>query len=340
MIECSVIIPFCNEGPNIVFTIQSIIEELDGFCKYEIIIVDNMSDEWIQCTAGYYECGNRKKPFIKGDRTWPIRSRIYFSNPYKGRTINTMFFRKGIVKYYQYDQKLGHWNAKNFGISKSSGKYLFFLDGHCIMKRDSLKKMITWMNNTKEPIGGLHAYICYMLDSRRLEYFPQKKTFGYRFCSAQPNKTEPYKVCVMSTCGMMCPRTVIEKLGAWHPEFGIYCGGESYINWKQSTCGYAHWIHPEAVCWHYAENRGYSWNYDDKVRNEFIAAYTVGGNKFLEEQSVQRKAKPGSRVKAIELIANDVIIKCKDDRDFIKKNQVITFDEYIDWWEKNPGKWK
>jgi hypothetical protein len=137
---------------------------------------------------------------------------------------------------------------------------------------------------------------------------------------------------------MLSPRSVIDKLGAWNPEFGIYGGGESYINWKQSTCGYDHYIHPEAVCWHYAEKRGYAWNHTDFVRNSFIAAYCVGGYDFLNQQVELRKKK--DRHEVIDGLAKDVIEKCKEDMEFIKKNQVISFEDYITYWEKNPGNWR
>ena len=321
--ELSVIIPYCNEMPQVAFTAQALVEELEGFCDYEIILVDNLSDPIVTCKAG--------------EREFPIRSRTYFNSP-KG-PMNTWLFRTGRIKNFIYDDKKGHWNAKNYGIANSTGKYLFFLDAHCIMKRDSLRKMIRHARylDTTEPWGGLHAYINYMLDSHSLEYKVQKKTFEYQFCSKQPGHDKPYKVCVMSTCGMMSPRSVFDELGAWHPLFGIYGGGESYINWKQSTCGYHHWIHNEAECWHYAEKRGYSWNYTDFVQNSFIAAYVVGGDKFLNEQAELRKEKDKSAL--IDQLVANVKKECGAERELIKSKQVETFEQYINRWEANPGTW-
>jgi GT2 family glycosyltransferase len=347
--DCSVIIPFCNEGPNVVFTIQSIIEELDGFCKYEVIAVDNQSDWYIDCTVK-----NERMPLMAGrERPYPVRSRAFFQGPpgskRDGAIISTMYFRKGIVKYIQYDDKQGHWNAKNAGIEASSGKYLFFLDAHCIMKRDSVRKMIEFLRDPpEEQIGGVHAYINYMLDSRSLEYRPQKnKFYGYQFCGHQREPyhvngerllrfpTKPYKVCVMSTCGMMCPRTVIEDLGGWHKEFGIYCGGEGYMNFKQSTCGYHHWIHPGAQCWHWAEKRGYQYWHSDYVRNEMIAAFVCGGEKALQFCVDGRGNSAG-----VQALAADVREKCAAEREFIKSRQVESLEEYFDRWIANPGVWK
>jgi glycosyltransferase involved in cell wall biosynthesis len=350
LMDLSVIIPLCNEMPQVAFTVQGMIEELEGFCEYEIILVDNMSHHHVDITAG--------------ERTYPAFSRNYFYKQDTGRIMSTWFYRKGKIKYFQYDEKQGHWNAKNFGISKSKGKYLFFLDAHCIMKRDSVRKMLEFSRyyeganmvspcypNSQGGFGAVHAYINYMLDSRSLEYKVQRKTFGYQFCTHQmvPYQDDkgirrlkfpdqPYQVCVMSTCGMMCPRSVIDELGAWNPEFGIYGGGESYINWKQSTCGYGHWIHPEAWCWHFADKRGYQWNHDDYVRNSFIAAYVVGGEDYLEEQVAERSKK--GRPETSRMLADDVMTKCKADREFVKARQVVTFDEYINWWEAHPGVWK
>lgn len=356
--ECSIIMPFCNEVPQCLFTIQSLIEELDGFCKYEILAIDNMSDQYINCQTDADYDG---KTIKIGDhsRSFPVRQREFFHqkvfnkklNMEVDRFIGTYFFKKGIVKYLQYDARQGHWQAKNYGIANSTGKYLFFIDAHCVMKRDSLRKMIQFLRDRpNEKIGGVHAYINYMLDSHSLEYKPQKKTFGYQFCSAQtvwqdlPNgkkravrRPEPYQVCVMSTCGMLTPRSAIEALGGWNKELGIYGGGESYINWKQSTCGWSHWIHPECECWHWAEKRGYSWNHTDFVRNSFIAAYCVGGDEFLNQQVELRCQK--DRPEVIERLAADIRENCTDDMEFIRNNQIISFNDYIDYWTENPGSW-
>jgi glycosyltransferase involved in cell wall biosynthesis len=303
--DCSIIIPACNEYPQVIFTIQNVIEELIGWCKFEVILVDNLSTDK---TAKYFE----------GMKTW--------------------FVRKGVFKYVRYDDKLSHWNAKNVGVKVSSGKYLLFLDAHCIVKRDSIRKMIEFLRSKEgiEKVGGVHGYICYILDSHRLEYRVQTKFFGYQFCSACPppdSNGRPYKVCVMSTCGMMSPRYAFDELGGWNTEFGIYAGGESYINWKQSTCGYPHWIHPESVIWHFADKRGYSWNHNDYVRNSFIAAYCVGGDEYLNQQVEARKSK--DNLKILQNMADDVRQKCKEDRDFIASKQVMTLREYIESWQKS-----
>jgi len=351
-IDVSVVIPFCDEGANVIFTTQAIIEELHGWCNYEVILVDNMSHDHLEIKAG--------------GREYTGYSRNYWENERTGRRLNTWFVRKGLVKYFQYDEKQGHWNAKNFGIAKSSGKYVFFLDAHCVMKRDSLRHMVAFLDETEGKVlgirdgfpyrvGAVHAYINYILDSRCLEYRPQRKTFGYQFCTHQSEEyfvnsregvprralrfpTVPYQVCVMSTCAMMCRRSVLDQLGPWSPELGIYGGGESYINWKQSICGQGHWIVPQAWCWHFADKRGYSWNWTDFTRNSMIAAYVVGGEEFLQEQVDLRLKKSSPEV--LESLAQDVREKCGPDRRNVENRQMVSFDRYMKYWEEHPGTWK
>ena len=182
--------------------------------------------------------------------------------------------------------------------------------------------------HSQEKVGGLHCLIHYMLDETRgLEYTPLFGSFGYHF-STEQKKTKPYIVPVMSCCGVMYLKSTFVELGGWNKELGIYGGGESYINFKQGVCGRYQWIDPAARLWHYADKRGYSWNYQDYVRNYFIAAYTVGGEKWLDALAEQRIKGKKDRPEVINNIKQDVIEKCKDDREFIAQRQVKTYEEY------------
>ena len=82
--DCSVIISACNERPHLLYTIQSLLEELRDYCKFEIIVVDNLSNDGTE-------------EFFK-------------ENKEKG------------VKYIKYGKKKSHWNAKNEGIKIEIGR--------------------------------------------------------------------------------------------------------------------------------------------------------------------------------------------------------------------------
>jgi len=282
----SAIIPCCNEYPQVLFTVQSVLE---GGAD-EVVVVSNKSTD---------------------------KTNEYFGN-----------LRNPKVKFFIKDDILSHWQAKNLGIQESVGDLLFFVDAHCIISKDALDDLSLFIGSGHDIA---HCVIHYMLDNKPLIYTPRFEIFNYRFTGFPPS-TVPFKVPVMSTCGMMCSRSVIDEVGGWNTELGIYGGGEAYINWKHGTCGYNHYVHPMALCWHYAEKRGYSWNYDDYMRNEFIAAYCVGGEEWLGKMVENRKKK--SRAEVVDAVALDVMTKCKSDRDFIASKQIMTYDEFCNKGER------
>lgn len=297
--DVSVIIPCCNEYPQVLFTVQSVVEELEhtGY-EYEILVVSNRSTD---------------------------KTNEYFTG------LKSSLTRNGRLRFFAYEDRLSHWQAKNLGVSEASGRHLFFLDAHCILGRDTMKHLIEFADGFEGRLGGVHCLIRYMLDPHLLEY-AVKDRLQYRFCSANGH-TEPYEVPVMSTCGMLVPRSTFDEVGAWSPELGIYGGGEAYINWKMTTCGYEQWNHPQAICWHYADKRGYSWNYNDFVRNSFIAAYVVAGEDELEQEARNRLDYKKDRPEVILPMRDDVMEKCKSDRDFVASRQVTTLDAVLKQWE-------
>ena len=296
--DCSVIITACNERPHILYTIQSITEELDGYCKYEIIIVDNRS------TDGTEE-------FFK-----------------KNQTKN--------IKYVKYEDTKSHWLAKNRGIKEATGRNLFFIDAHCIIGRDSLRKQIEFLDNFEGKIGGVHCYHHPMLMKYRLfEHYPRKK-FIFRFRRAQQGKKfeVPYEVAHMTTCGMMCPKKVFDELGGWNENFGTRWGGEAYMNLKHATCGYPHYIHPDTHYFHYKHSYGYTFDKKEGYKNIMIAAYCIGGDKWLNyilNEFISKK-NIKKRPCAYDRMVETVKKLCKEDREFIESKQVMSLSEFYTKW--------
>jgi glycosyltransferase involved in cell wall biosynthesis len=238
----------------------------------------------------------------------------------------------GLLKNIKHDDKLSHWQAKNAGIEASTGERLLFIDSHCIVEQGSIRRML----NTRLE-GSLHMNVCYMLDPRKLNYKLYEGEMGYRFTVAPLGLKEPFQVPVMSTCGMMVERKLIDDIGKWHPELGIYGGGENYLMYKIATCGYKIMVHPGATLYHFADKRGYSWNYDDYVRNQFIAAYCIGDEEWLQKLIDMRCSKPHSNKVRVNQIADDVRKVCAEDRKFIASKQKMTMTEYFSKFNKHEN---
>jgi len=314
--KLSIIVPFCNEYPQIIFTLQAIAQVLLGRVDFEIIAIDNFCKE--------------VEEMAKKDRNQPsIYERDKGGDVVKG----SQRASGGWLKYLHYDKKLSHWQAKNMGVRESTGDILMFIDGHCIPSRDSLYYMFKWYCNNQDKINGsLHLPLTYkILESKRLIYKvvwnPERTELHYSFTGYR-DSAEPYEVPCMSTCGMMISREVYDKVGGWPTELGIYGGGENFMNFTLSVLGMKKWIFPGFSLHHHGESRKYHWYFDDHVRNKIIAAYVYGGKTFAERYMKSSKGNPS----VLQNIFNDVIAKCEGHRNLIKSSQKMTIYEWLNKW--------
>lgn len=304
--DLSIIIPGCNEFPQHAFTIQSVITTLKYTdLKWEVIYVDNKSEYKIK--------HKEKRGFLN---------------------------RKGLpwLKVANWDDKLSHWCAKNVGIDNTTGKTLFFMDAHCIVEPNAIYEMHKYyVDHYDEINGSLHMPINYMLEQPGRElvyqclYERQKGIVHYSF-RRMFERNEVHKVPCMSTCGMMMSRDIMEnELGKWPWELGIYGGGENFINYVLAVLGRDVNIWPYQPIHHYAFDRGYSWNYDDWVRNRMIAIYMAGGEEWINLFRNGLIALNKGRPEVLAKIRDDVLSKCSQQRAEIKERSKMTIDE---WWVK------
>jgi len=311
MPELSIIMPFVNEYPQNVFTVQNVMCELEGRVDYEIIAINN----WIPNSS----CGKEQDKGYK-----------FLKNVARGHGPK--------LKVLHYDKKLSHWCAKNLGIVHSTAPYLFFCDSHCIIGRDCLFDMFMYYKENEEELhGSLHLPISYMMERPGMEliYKPkfnlEKGALHYSFSRyRRPEDGKPYKVPCMSTCGMLMSRKiVVDELQMWPEELGIYGGGENFINYSLAVMGYNVNIFPKPAIYHYAEKRGYSWNYNDWLRNRIIALYLPCGREIT--QRLVDNARGHQHVK--QGMLDEISVKCNPQREHIKKRTCVDIYEWVERWK-------
>jgi len=313
--ELSVIIPYVNEWPMNVFTIRNIAEELRDRADFEIIAINNYCDE----VAG--QIGN-------------IRS----DDDKAGEQLKGVMRGHPWLKALDYSDKLSHWQAKNMGVQASSGKWLFFCDAHCIVSRDALYNMYQYAEEHLDPMeGSIHLPLTYhIMDYKSLCYKLVANLdvgeVAYSFTPYRPHLAEGssvYEVPCMSTCGMMISRELYDYIGGWPSELGIYGGGEPFINFTLATMGMSKHIFVSNPLTHHGNKRGYSWNFDDHVRNKCIAAYMYGGKDFALTMMRHNKGNQDVLMK----IYADVLEKCKPHRELIKPKQIISIQDWVKKWQ-------
>jgi glycosyltransferase involved in cell wall biosynthesis len=309
--KLSVIIPFAQEHPQVAFTVQAIYCELRDRCNFEIIVVDNHCEELEAqlLAAGQHRDngGQYMSSLASSERQW--------------------------LKYVKYDHKLSHWNAKNAGIAASDGEYLWFCDSHCIPSPGSLIGMFDYYRWRKpRNFGTVHLPLSYMLEQpgRELIYkLVSDQAHGiahYTFTRYRDEKVV-YNTPCMSTCGMMISRELLQSMGNWPTELGIYGGGEHFINFTLAVMGKTINIYPSKPLYHYAAPRGYYWNYADYHRNRCIATYIFAGEEWARRYVMNIKGEIEQKNAIFStVIGSKAVI---NHRKLIASQQVKTIDEWL-----------
>ena len=304
MTELSVIMPFVNEWPQVIWTVRNLADELMERVDFEIITVNNYVEKEI------------RKPEDKA-----------------GKHLLTISRGNKWLKALEYREKLSHWNAKNHAVQNSSGEFLFFCDAHCAVSRDALYRAFKlYQYSHKDLHGTLHLPLTYqILEWHKLIYkLVVDEKIGkvhYSFSSYKEDE-HPYEVPCMSTCGMMITRKMYDELGGWPPALGIYGGGENFINFASATLGFKKWIMPGGPLYHHGDRRGYAWNGTDFIRNRMIANFMFGGRDWLDRIANNAKGNP----KVLFRIRDEILSGCKEQHDMLKAKQKMTIERWLGQW--------
>lgn len=323
----SIIIPTCNEYPQVAFTLQTIHDEfhnsIDVPSGWEVLLIDN----WC--------------PEVAAQGREQDKTATYFPGLIKRGSTPWL-------KYHTYTEKLSHWNAKNVGIQNARFDTLLFLDAHVTPRQSVIRFMYYWYNKHQEKLNGsLHLPISYLLEAPgreniyRARISRERGVLHYTFNSfgKYRDKEEPFAVPCMSTCGMMIDTVMMKDLiKCWPAELGIYGGGENFLNYVMAILGKKVSIFPYPAINHFAETRGYAWNWLDHKRNQMIATYLAAGKEWLERFCNHICSDPRMNQRAIERTKRNIVSSKSllDRRAWYKKNQQISIEDWIEMWKDSP----
>ncbi len=307
MIKLSVIIPARNEFPNVVHTFHSIMNcwEADGFDpkEIEVIIVNNCSDD-------------RKHPQRgTGGTTDYLMSR----GGYYNRTIRVL-----------YDPIPGNHSTRNKGAKIARGEYLFFSDAHMSYKPGFFKSILKTVDESGGLVhGGLQFMGAYPATDSGMGY-------GYTIKLGEEIKGtwNNYKVAdswfyipAQGHWGVAVKKEQFLRFGGYPEIHRTYGGGEFYLNLKWWMFGSTVVCDPNAVGYHLASGRGYSYNHDDYVHNIFNIGKALGMYEWVERAYINYLRKGNQKV--LERMWEEADRETVNDQRFIRKHRKKTFNEII-----------
>jgi len=308
MAELSVIVPYINEEPQILFTLRALAEELRDI-DFEVLAVDNT-------------CRDLEVRGIVPDSGREKVDAAAFGNPW--------------LKSLGYSARASHWQAKNLAVSQASGDVLMFVDGHVVPGRGSISSMFKFYRQNWEELNGtLHLPLTYkILEWRKLIYrLDVDLSVGklhYTF-DTYVESEKPYRVPCMSSCGMMMHRKIFELLGGWPTGLGSWGGGENFLNFALAVLGKNVWIWPGEPLYHHGEKRGYSMWRKDILFNRVLALYVVCGYEFARRFIVHCNA-PGYSLSLRERMLSKAARSGRRHHELIRERQVMEIEQWLREW--------
>jgi len=306
--KLSVIIPARNEWPNIIHTLYSIVHclEADGFSykDFEIIIVDNCSDD-------------REDPRTanSGTTNYVVPRSFYWSRMLR------------IIR----DPVCGNHSARNKGAETALGEYLFFSDAHMAYRPGFFKTALKTVEETK---GILHGTIGWMG-----AYPPHPSGLGYQYTIKLGEEikgtwnnycldTEKwFYIPALGHCSVLVKKDQFMEFGGYPKIHRTYGGGEFYLDMKWWMFGSNVVVHPQAIGYHLASSRGYSYNHDDYIHNVFNIGLALGMDEWVERTYLNYMRK--GRQEVLDRLMSEAVIETKSDRKFIEKKRKKTFNEIL-----------
>ncbi len=281
-----------------------------------------------------------------GDGTWEC---IVVFNSKEGESTEAedCFKKCNLRKYgnfrYIAINKQSSAIARSIGIFKAIGRYVYIGDSHIIVGRDCFKYLMEThakLTACRVPVGILHSALGWMSGVHHKDLcdcYSPKITAKFWGDYSKSGIKEPHPICMKGTAFLML-RDYTMDIGLWNINFKSYGGSEAYINLKTWRFGYEVWVEPKSYIWHLACKRGYSWYNDEFIFNNMLAAYTIGGDKWLaivfNNYMYDFEKKHSNLVLAqytegLKIMYNTVKEVGKEDKDFINSRSKHTLDELM-----------
>lgn len=318
----SIVIPARNEMPNLVHSIYSCLHawEAEGYDwkDIEIIVVDNCSTD----------IRHANKPGVWGTLTY-LCGRSALLNR---------------VVRIAYDPIAGNHSARNIGAKMARGKYVFFSDGHMAYRPGCFTELMKTVDECK---GIVHCPIAWM------GAYPPPSGAGYAYTIKLGEEIKGtwnnytlgdgkdwWYIPALGHCSLMVDRKQFLDLHGY-PGFNetrshtrSYGGGEFYLNMKWWMMGKTVAVAPQAIGYHLASERGYSYNHIDYVYNVLAIGYALGMDDWRERAYLNWLR--SNNKNAMEHIWEQSAYDMENDRKFIEKHRKKTFNRLIAErpWEK------
>jgi hypothetical protein len=287
-----VVIPARREYPQLVWTVYSLINDVNGVMPFDVTVVSNDADAETRDMDAWFSKGTLSR---RGYLT--VRSTEEAVHPYVAIHQASETFDDGL---------------------------LLFCCGHMAVQRGTVAKLARLASDTG---GYCHSPMLYMGDFP--DKSGKSKLYGYkdpvkRGWSWKRMSDKPY-MWSGGGGGLTCVTLdTWRSVGGADAPFRRGIGGiEEYMDMKMWMFGKSVWIHPDCLYFHWAKTRGYTWKMHEHYWNQLVGAYCLTNRRRMEELNA------GFSYPQPDSVLDEVEQLCKRHREWVQSHRVFSRDEVL-----------
>jgi hypothetical protein len=265
------------------------------------------------------------------------REYIIVSNgvPESGDTHNHMIQldKAGLLASYSHrPDAMSPPSARQLGSKFAQGKYLCFLDNHCLLMPD----FFTRAKADFEAFGydmlrGSYRYDAFE-DNRYHYKIDLKKNFWGTESLFPMSELKPYRIAMAGHGAFLVRATTFKEVGGYWDGFTGYGGEEPYFDFKMALLGKSSWLDPRICHVHYVGERGYPRHYsDDFCRNMLMSANIIGGEQWMNTvyDGLSSSTRAGSSKTNIFDLMMQAHERSAEHANWLASRRLRTFDEQL-----------
>lgn len=305
-VDLEVIIGTKNEGHDVISTIHSLIHSLER-TKYSwrILLMDNGSDDY---------------------------SVKYLLETRDGRPAARGLVYRGYVQVYYYP-----WTAnvgvRDFAVRQvATAKYIAFADAHIQVHPDAFTNMMETL--TKYKPSMVHSSMDYWGSHKAKQgaqysiKFGEKGVYG-TWSPVRITNDGPFYIGALGHAFLIMTREAYLKIGGYNPYLRRYGGGELLLCLESWLIGEGCMVDMRVHMYHSMFGRGYSFQSYELTHNYFLSTYILGGERYsISALMTYFQQKPELKPLWSQLY-NEAIEEGKEQREYVKSNQKMTFEEML-----------
>lgn len=305
-VDVEVIIGTRNESHDVISTMHSVINDLEGSpYTWRILLIDNGSEDF---------------------------STKYLLETRDGRESTRGIVTRGYVRVHYYPW-LANVGCRDWAVREvATAKYVFFCDAHMSIDPGSIHSMIQTLEKFNPSM--VHSTLDYWgshFAKQGVQYsikFGEKGIYGT--WTNMRAIEEPFWIGALGHAFFLMKRSEYLKIGGYNHYLREYGGGELSLSLASWMLGNGSMVDMNAHVYHSMFGRGYSYNSTNLYHNYFLSTYLIGGEKYTAAALMAFYQQKGVALKPLfKMLYDEAISEAQPHRKFIEKNQHHTFDEII-----------